>query len=396
MARLWSPLSRQLDIQGAQKMRQNSNQWLETIERIGPQIQETGLKAEENDEFAAENNELLRANKIFSAMVPTEFGGGGASFSQMCAILRKLATYHPSTALSCSMHQHIIATNVYNHGHGRPGKALLERVAANELVLVSTGGGDWLASSGELTKTEDGFLFNGAKHFCSGSPGGDLLVTSAPYNDPEEGWQVLHFPVPFSAEGITVLDNWKAMGMRATGSNSVKLDNVFVPEGSIAARRSRGDYHAMWSVILPVALTLIMSVYTGVAETAAARARKKSVGKINDPATPYILGEMENELTTAQMTLESMISIVDEFQYEADLDTANEILKRKTISVAATRKATEKAVESAGGGGYMRAGGIESLHRDVQASHFHPLQEKRQLLFTGSLAMDMEPPAQAF
>ena len=45
---------------------------------------------------------------------------------------------------------------------------------------------------------------------------------------------------------------------------------------------------------------------------------------------------------------------------------------------------------------FLRSGGIESLLRDVQASHFHPLQEKRQLLFTGSLAMGQQPPAQAF
>ena len=36
------------------------------------------------------------------------------------------------------------------------------------------------------------------------------------------------------------------------------------------------------------------------------------------------------------------------------------------------------------------------LLRDVMASHFHPLQENRQHLFTGSIAMGNEPPGQAF
>ena len=89
------------------------------------------------------------------------------------------------------MHQHVIAANHYNYINGRPGKALLEKVAANELVLISTGAGDWLASSGSLTKTEDGYLFNGTKHFASGSPAGDVIVTSGPYEDPDAGWQVL-------------------------------------------------------------------------------------------------------------------------------------------------------------------------------------------------------------
>ena len=72
------------------------------------------------------------------------------------------------------------------------------------------------------------------------------------------------------------------------------------------------------------------------------------------------------------------------------------MVKLKAIGVEATKQTVEKAVESASGAGFMRAGGLEQLFRDVQASHFHPLQEKRQLLFTGSVELGLEPPAQAF
>ena len=370
--------------------------WLNTLEKIGPALEECGKRDEDNDKFCADNYTLLRENRFFSALVPSEFGGGGVSFETMCSLLKGIAGYHPSTALSLSMHSHVIATNRYNHEHGKPGQALLEKVGAGELILVSTGGTDWLASNGEMTKTDGGFLLSGMKHFASGSPGGDLLITSAPYEDPDLGWQVLHFPVPINAEGVTVLNNWRAMGMRATGSNSVKLENVFVPDAAIASKRPRGDYHVVWSAILPVALTLIMSVYLGIAESAARKAVARKRGESSDPATPYLLGEMENELAIARMSVESMVQIVDDLNYTADLETANEILKRKTIASKSTKAAVEKAVEACGGQGFMRGNGIECLLRDVQASSFHPLQEKRQLLFSGSVAMGLEPPAQAF
>lgn len=199
-------------------MKQTNNSWVDKIDRLGPTLQENGMRADETDSFVHDNYNLLRENKIFSAMVPTKFGGGGATLSQMSEILKRIASYHPSTALSCSMHQHIIAANVYNDMHGRPGKALLEKVAANELILVSTGAGDWLASNGELSKTDGGYHFNGMKHFCSGSPGADLFITSGPYNDPQDGWQVFHYPISTKADGVTILDNWKAMGMRGTGN----------------------------------------------------------------------------------------------------------------------------------------------------------------------------------
>ncbi|GAB3102526.1 acyl-CoA/acyl-ACP dehydrogenase [Aestuariicella hydrocarbonica] len=368
---------------------------LETLSDIGDRIADHGKTADLTEQFASANYDLLKEHHIFSAMVPTALGGQGVAYPDMCEFLRQLAGYHPSTALSFSMHQHIIAANLYNHQHGKPGQALLEKVAANELALVSTGAGDWLASNGELTRTEGGYLFSGIKHFASGSVAGNVLVTSAPFEDPQEGWQVFHFPVPMNAEGVSVLDNWHPLGMKGTGSNSVKLENVFVPDAAIAVKRPRGDFHQMWATILPVALPLIMSVYRGVAEKAQRRAMELCRNS-TDPVTPYLLGEMENALTTAQLAVDDMIRIVDDFRFSNTLDTVNAVVQRKTIAAEACKVCVAKALEACGGFGFMQAGGIESLFRDVMASHFHPLQEKRQLLFTGSLAQGKEPPSQAF
>lgn len=368
---------------------------LSCLEQIGPTIAKNGEQADQSDRFPAENYQLLRQHRLFSALVPEELGGQGCNFSEMCRFIQELATYHPSTALSFSMHQHIIATNRYNYTHGRPGQAVLEKVAANELVLVSTGAGDWLASNGTMTKVDGGYRVNAMKHFASGSPSGNILVTSAPYEDPEAGWQVLHFPLPLNAEGVSVLDNWAPLGMRGTGSNSVKIADAFVPEEAVVVKRPRGDFHMIWSVVLPVALPLIMSVYHGIARSAAQKAREITAGS-TDPVTPTLLGEMENALTTIQIAVEDMVRISDNFNYSADLETVNEMVKRKTMAAAACKETTAKALEASGGLGFMRSTGIESLFRDSMAAHFHPLQEKRQLLFTGSLAMGKEPPKQAF
>lgn len=365
------------------------------IDTIGPQIAENGKQADATDQFSVENYELLAEHGMFSSLIPEKHGGGGLAYADMADLLRQLAEHHPSTALSMSMHQHIIAANVYKDKQGQGGAALLEKVADKELKLVSTGAGDWLASNGEMRKVEGGYRYTATKHFASGSPGADMLVTSGPYEDPEEGWQVLHFPVPLKAEGVTVLDNWAPMGMRGSGSNSVEIKDVFVPEEAVSARRPRGDFHTMYCVVLPVALPLIMSVYLGVAEQAAARAIE-FCKKSQDPVTPYLIGEMETALTTAKVVVADMVRLTDGYDFTADADTVNEMVKRKTIAAEASKTTAAKAVEACGGPGFLRSFGIECLLRDVMASHFHPLQEKRQHLFTGSVALGKEPPGQAF
>ena len=123
---------------------------MKCIDSIGAQIAENGREADATDHFSIENYALLGEHQVFSAMVPEQYGGGGTSYEDMAALLRRLAQYHPSTALSCSMHQHIIAANVYKDLRGQGGGPLLEKVAAQELKLVSTGAGDWLASNGRF------------------------------------------------------------------------------------------------------------------------------------------------------------------------------------------------------------------------------------------------------
>jgi alkylation response protein AidB-like acyl-CoA dehydrogenase len=362
--------------------------WKDVIDRLGKGFSSRAAGYDESDTFVTSNWEELKAEKLFSAMVPTELGGGGLAHSGMCRLIRRMGSYCGSTALAFSMHQHLVAAAVWNYRHGRPGEKLLRRVAEGEAVLVSTGANDWLQSSGTLEACDGGFRFSGSKAFSSGCPAGDLLLTSGRYNDPSQGWQVLHFPVPLSAAGVHVGNNWKAMGMRGTGSHTVVLANVFVPVDAIGARRPMGKYHQLWDIVLTVALPLISAAYVGIADAAAAIARRRAARR-QDDVTATLVGEMANELTTASLALDSMTSLANDFDFEPSIETTNEILIRKTIATQAVIGTASKALEVAGGSGYLRPFGLERLIRDAYAGQFHPLMPRKQHLFTGRVMMGL-------
>jgi alkylation response protein AidB-like acyl-CoA dehydrogenase len=203
------------------------------LEEIGPDCAARSAAAEAEDRFVAENSDMLRARRVFSALVPQEYGGGGARHGEMCEFLRGLAHQCPSTALTLSMHQHLVAAAVANDKAGRPGHKLLDKVAGSEAILVSTGANDWLDSNGRAERGEGGWRVTAVKPFASGSPKGDVLVTSAAEEDGPDGPRVLHFPLPFNTEGVSLMGDWQAHGMRATGSETVRLERVFVPEASV-------------------------------------------------------------------------------------------------------------------------------------------------------------------
>ena len=358
---------------------------------VGPQVAKDAAELDEADGFIGPNFDILRDHKIVSALVPKDYGGGGATHAEMCEFIRGLAHYCPATALTLSMHQHQVGAAVANDRAGRPGRALLDKVVAGELILVTSGANDWLESNGTVEAVEGGYRVTAFKPFVSGSPKGDVLLTSAAYDSPEDGPQVLHFPVPLKSEGVSILDDWRTVGMRATGSRTVRLENVFVPEAAVALKRPRAGFHPAFAVIVTVALPLVLSAYVGTAEAAAGIARDRAKGRAGDPVTPYLIGEMDNLLTTAQMAREDMIRLANNFNFAPSVELASKVLTRKTICAKAVIATAEKALEATGGAGFYRKTGLERLLRDAHASQFHPLPEKRQQLFSGRLAMGLDP-----
>lgn len=364
---------------------------VEVVRQLGPVFRESAAAHDAEGRFVSRNYELLKEHELFSAAVPSELGGGGATHSEICDALRELARFCGSTALALSMHTHLVAAAVFRYRHGQPGEALLRKVAASELVLVSTGAGDWVDSVGRAERTPGGYKVSGIKRFCSGSLAGDLLITSAPHDDPERGAEVLHFPVALSAAGVSIREDWDTLGMRGTGSHSVELENVFVPEEAIAARRPRGEWHPMWNVIVSVAAPIYTAPYIGVAERAAELARAAASTRPPEPVLFQCLGELENSLTTAQMAWREMVAITNDYDLAPSIEQANRTLIRKTIAANAAMATVSKAMETVGGAAYFRRSGIERLLRDVQGAPFHPLPEKKQLEFSGRVALGLSP-----
>lgn len=358
---------------------------------ISSRFAERSEQHDADDSFVAENYAELKERRVFSALVPAELGGGGQPYTAMAGFLRGLAPHCASTALALAMHQHLLAAAVWNHRQGNPGRKLLEAVADGEKVLISTGANDWMSSSGHAERTDGGFLVTAKKPFGSGGPAGDIIVTSAPYDDPEDGPQVLHFPVPMAADGVSSAGDWQAMGMRGTGSHTLVLDKVFVPDEAVAVRRPAGRYHPLWNIVITVAMPLITSVYAGIADAAHAKAAAAVRGRPADDILCQQLGAMGNQHAVVDLAVRDMVATVNDWDFLNDNAVAAGILTRKCLAAEAAQATVRAAVETVGGGAFLRRAGLERLLRDVTGAQFHPLPEKRQQVFAGRVALGLDP-----
>jgi len=301
-----------------------STDWVALMGELGRDFATRAAEHDGTDGFVSENYATLRGHGAFAAGVPAELGGGGASHATVCAMVRQLGRHCGSTALAFSMSSHTAATMAYlwRSGNKAP-EPMLRRIAAEKLVLVTSGGSDWLHGSGRLERVEGGFRLNGRKIFGSGVPAGDMLMTTGVYDDPQNGPTIYQFGVPLKAEGVRILDTWRTLGMRGTGSHDVELTNVFLPDAAMqGVRRPVGKWHPFMHTAALCALPIIYSAYLGVAEAAREIALGLAARRKKDPMVAATAGEMENQIVTAQLAIESMIALALTFATSGQISSS--------------------------------------------------------------------------
>jgi acyl-CoA dehydrogenase len=140
-----------------------------------------------------------------------------------------------------------------------------------------------------------------------------------------------------------LLDTWKVLGMRGTGSQDIELDRVFVPDDATKGVRCPvGKWHPFMHAVVLVALPVFYSAYL---------------------ESPRPRGTWRS---------------------------ASAALCRRTILVNAAIAAVQKAMEVAGGAGFFRSRGLERAFRDIQAARYHPVPEKPQTRMTGRVMLGLD------
>ncbi len=357
---------------------------------LGPMFAARANSSTDEDAFVAENFADLKASGLVEAGVPVELGGGGADINELSEMLRTLAHYCGSTALAFSMHTHQVAFPAWRWKHQQAAitEPLLKRIAQERILLMSSGGSDWIGGSGKAEKVDGGYRITARKIFASGAPTGNLMMTSAMLETEGEAPQVLHFGVPMNSPHVKVLDNWRTLGMRGTGSHDVVIDGHVVPEAAVGARRKAGEWAPLFYMLSTIAFPLVYSVYVGVAESArdiAVDLAKKK--KKPSQYTTSLAGRMDTELTAARLGLRSMLDAANLNAPSAE--TVNQVMIGRQLVARHAIEAVELAMEVAGGAGFYRAEGLERRFRDIQAARYHPLQSGPQAEYAGAMALGL-------
>ncbi|CAN5149894.1 acyl-CoA dehydrogenase family protein [soil metagenome] len=359
------------------------------VRMLGAKFSEGAEEADANDRFVSENFAMLKASGLIEAGVPRELGGGGATIDELADMLRILAHHCSSTALAFSMHTHQVAIPAWRWTHQKVAavEPLLKRIAAEKIIVLSSGGSDWIAGSGKAERVEGGYRITARKVFTSAAPIGDLLMTGAVLEEEGAPPMVLHFGIPMNSPHVKVLNNWRTLGMRGTGSHDVMIDGHFVSDAAVAVKRKQAEWHPLFQIIATIAFPLVYSVYLGVAESARDIAVTLAKKRRPDRHVLELAGQMETHLRAAQMAQQSMLAAVR--QNAPSATSINDVMIGRELVALHAIRSVELAMETAGGAGFYRAHGLERRFRDIQGARYHPLQSGPQAEYAGAMALGL-------
>jgi indole-3-acetate monooxygenase len=373
----------------ATRMRSTGTDPLDIANSLIPELRKRAESTDEQDAFVAENFSLLKGAGLVEAGVPVELGGGGANVEQLAEMLRTLAHGCSSTALAFSMHTHQVAVPAWRWRHQQVAavEPLLRRVASERIILLSSGGSDWIGGSGTAERVDGGYRIRARKVFTSASPAGDILMSGALIHEGDGTSSVIHFGIPMKAAEVSIEPTWRALGMRGTGSHDVVIDGLFVADAAIAFKRPAGRWHPVFQIIATVAFPLIYAVYLGVAERARDIAIEIASRKPQTAHTLDLAGRMVTSLKAAQLAHRFMVETA--LRGDASAETVNAVMMGRTLVADKAIETVELALELAGGTGFYRKAGLERCFRDVQGARFHPLQRGPQAAYAGAMAMGL-------
>lgn len=361
----------------------------ERAHEIGTILAANAERHDRDGTFVSEAYDALRDVGLLRAAVPVELGGDGATVRELAHLQRTLGHYCGATALASAMHQHVTCFTAWRYRRGLPGaEATLRRIADDQIVLVSTGGGDFTHPSGEAVAVDGGYRVSGHKRFVSQSSRGTVMSTMFTFRDAERGMRVLNMAVPLASEGVVVGDNWDVLGMRGTASDDVVLTDVFVPQERVLADRPYGVIDPPLQVIASIGFSIISGAYLGVAEAAYAEAVHVGARHRDDPSVQRAIGLMRQRLVVAAWALEGALTELGD-DPTPSYDGFLAVMAAKAEIARAGVEVCDLAMQVVGGSSYFKGSVIERCARDIRAAAFHPLTPEATLLAAGRHALGL-------
>jgi alkylation response protein AidB-like acyl-CoA dehydrogenase len=334
------------------------------------EIRPVVMKYDESQQFPMEIVKAMGGLGFLGAVIPEDLGGAGLSTLEFVVIMEELARVDPSVALILAAHSGLCLQHIMMFASQEQKARYVPALASGQTI------GSWALTEPESgsdsggMKTvalmeKDHYLLNGSKTFITnGSVAGTFVVMAK--TDLQKGKSGISAFIVEKSMGVAVARKENKLGMRASDTVQIVLENVRVPKENLLGKPGEGFKQALG--VLDSGRVGIAALAVGLAQGALEASLKyaqerRQFGKAlaEFQATQFKLAEMATGINAARLlTYRAAIEKESGKPYTLSASQA-----KLFASEVAQRAATE-AVQIHGGYGYTKEFPVEKFYRDVK------------------------------
>ena len=334
----------------------------------------------------------MRELGLFSLIIPEEFGGLGLSTSAYSRIIQAMSRYDGSATITAGAHSSIGMKGLVMFGNDEQKAKYLPKLATGEMIAAyclteAEAGSDAASIKTKAVKDGDNWVLNGEKLWITNGGIADFFTVFA-VTDTDEG-KITAFIVTRDMDGVSNGPHEDKMGLRASSTTTIRLDNVKVPQANVLGEVGKG---------FKVAVKILNNGRTGLGggsvggmkemiklATKQAKIRKQFKTPIAEfGLIKEKIGQMVVDTYAAESTVNMVSGLIDK-GYE---DYAVAAAISKVFATDALWKTVDEALQISGGNGYMREFPYERAMRDVRINRIFEGTNDILQLFIGLTAMN--------
>ncbi len=369
------------------------------IEALVPELRERAGGTEDLRQIPQRTMDDMWATGYLSAFRTRHFGGPGLGLSALANGARILA--HGCASTAWTMVFLAQATWMF----AKANLELQEELLGGERPGMQAGA---IGRLGVAVPVPGGFQLTVRSDWNSGVMHADWVNCAALIEGDE---QVMMVVMPTA--DVVIEDVWHTAGLRGTGSNTIVVDDLFVPAhrvqpaleflGTQAHPVHDGEPWASYPFV-PVAMSTLSAVALGTAEAAVDEFRgllerrtlafSGGAKQADQPVSQLRLGEAVSALRGAQIMWHDMVArITDTCEARRELTTKQRVairLDAARIVNDCRRLLDDVIMPSAGGSSYFNTSALQRMQRDVEVLKGHAMFDwDRIALLAGRLELGM-------
>jgi len=370
----------------------------EKAERLAAEFATRASAHDRDGSFPFENFKQLSHAGLLSLMIPRASGGAGAGLREAAAILGSIGKACPATALVLVMHYQQHAAIARNERWPTEIVRRLQRESVDGVSLINAlrvepelGSPARGGMPAALARHDgQGWSLSGCKIYSTGAP---ILKWYAVWARTEGSEPLVGmFLVEASTPGITIMETWDHIGLRASGSHDVRFENVRIPETHAVDLRRPAEWLAPDAHYMCGNAVLISALYDGVARAArdwiVSFLKERSPSNLGAPLAS--LPRMQEAVGAIEALLSANARLIASLASEADMNgpppSGDSALVKLTVTENAI-KAVEDAMKLAGNPGLSRRNPLERHYRDVLCARVHTPQADSIRVVAGRAAL---------